>query len=180
MGFCLRPIDRVWKSSGGNGSGGNGSGGRCERVRKLKRCTGLWGMLVCGSNEHPEPPSCRSAVECVCACVRRRVEHIIRPAAARRPNNRPRTHTNRNTSHSEQKPQITKGGVLGRPGVRFQSSESGCRLAAERLEALLETNPFAWTVSKKKQCAVFRPLDKGGWTMLYRKKQCSWRLMHSL
>lgn len=105
---------------------------------------------------------------CVCVCGDE-AEHIIRPAA-RRPNNRPRTRTNRNTSHSEQKPQITKGGVLGRPGVRFQSSESGCRLAAELLEALLETNPFAWTVSKKKQCAVFRPLDKGGWTMLYKKK----------
>ena len=110
---------------------------------------------------------------CVCVCVCVESEHIIRPAAARRPNNRPRTHTNRNTSQREQKPQITKGGVLGRPGVRFQS----CRLAAERLEALLETNPFAWTVSKKKQCAVFRPLDKGGWTMLYKKKKkrCSWR-----
>lgn len=136
----------------------------CERVRKLKRCTGLWGMLVCGSNEHPELPSCRSTVECVCVCV----EAEQRPAAARRPNKCPRRHTNRNTSHSEQNE--TKGGVLGSPGVRFQSWESGCRLAAQRLEALLETNPLAWTVSKKKQCAVFRPLDKGGWTMLYKKK----------
>lgn len=41
-------------------------------------------------------------------------------------------------------------------------AESGCSLAAELLEALLETKPFAWTVSKKKQCAAFRAPDKGG------------------
>lgn len=102
-----------------------GGGGRRERVRKLKRCTGLWGMLVCGCNEHPEPASCRATVECVCVCVcGDEAEHIIRPAAARRPNNRPRTHTNRNTSPSKQKAQITKGGgVPGRPAARFQLRE---------------------------------------------------------
>lgn len=66
---------------------------------------------------------------CVCGD---KAEHIIRPAAARRPNNRPRTHTNRNTSPSKQKPQITKGGVLGRPEVRFQLRKRlqvGCRAA---------------------------------------------------
>ena len=54
-----------------------------------------------------------------------------------------------------------------RTGVRFESSESGCRFGCRAAGGALETNPFAWTDSKKKQCAVFRAPDEGGWTMLY-------------
>lgn len=58
---------------------------RRERLRKLKCCTGLWGMLECGSGEY------LSILECVCVCERGQPEPIICPTAARRPDNRRRT-----------------------------------------------------------------------------------------
>lgn len=52
---------------------------------------GLWGMLVCGSNEYPEPTSCTSTLECVSPCVRVCVwTHHLSCSRYSRPNNHPR------------------------------------------------------------------------------------------
>ncbi len=170
---CEKAVEETSVEDGVSGSGSWNAALGCEEcwyvaptnIQSCRAADPLWNVCVC---------------VCVCVYLWRGVEHIIRPAAARRPNKCPRTYTNRNTSQCEEKPQQTKGAVLSRPALRFQSSESGCRLAAERLEALWRQTRSPGPSPRRNNVLYSDPLTREGEQCDIKKSNAAGALMHSL
>lgn len=122
-----------------------------ERVRKPKRCTGAVrnvGMWLQRTYRAAE-----LQIHCgMCVCVWRLNSVLIKCPQTH-------THTQTETGRNKRRRSRQSWSEISELGKRLQV---GCTAA----RGALETNPLAWTVSKKKQCAAFRPSTREG-------EQCS-------
>lgn len=122
----------------------SGGGGRCEWAGQEAEAL-HWGCEECWYVAPANIQRCRAADPLWNVCVWRLNSVLI---SARR-------HTQTETGRNKRRRSRQSWSEIAELGKRLQV---GCTAA----RGALETNPLVWTVSKKKQCAVFRPSTREG------------------